>query len=136
VYGTGTAGTVYRTKSRNVLRHAGCATAWPVKREDEAARQAEAAKLVADLGYRPSTRELILIEQVAIQVVRSRKLLAKGRHEDATECTRLITRALSQLGLGARGSVSRGPFPVPPGTKTLDDIRAELAAKDPAKGIT
>ncbi len=67
--------------------------------EDEAARQAEIAKLVADLGRRPSTRELVLIEQIAVQVVRCRKLLAKGRHNNVAECTRLITRALGKLGL-------------------------------------
>lgn len=78
--------------------------------EREVARKAEVAKLTADLGRRPNAREAILIEQVAVQVVRCRALVARGGTPDAVaECTRLITRALSKLGLD-----TPQPEPEPP----------------------
>jgi hypothetical protein len=68
-------------------------------REDEAAIAVEIGNIASDFGRQPSYSERVLVEQMAAEIVRSRRLRSFGRSAEASECTRLISRIAAQLGL-------------------------------------
>jgi hypothetical protein len=65
--------------------------------ENEAEREAEAARLTAGLGHPPTAIELVVIEQLAARTVAGRRLRRQGK--DDTEQSRLIAQLLRSIGL-------------------------------------
>jgi hypothetical protein len=64
-------------------------------------REAEVAAVLAELlqDFRsPSVTERMLLEQMASEVVRSRRARAIGRAKEASDAARLVSRIASQLG--------------------------------------
>jgi hypothetical protein len=74
-------------------------------REDEAARQAEVAAILADFGTTTHAQRL-LIDELAAQVIRARRLRSFGKAAEAADATRLVSRLATQLGL--RRDAGRG----------------------------
>jgi hypothetical protein len=67
--------------------------------EAEQEREAEAAKLLADLGRPASHSEHVIIEQLTTLIVRGRRLRQAGRGADAEMVARLVIRGMTRLGI-------------------------------------
>jgi hypothetical protein len=67
--------------------------------ESEQERQAEAAKLLADLAREASHAERVIVEQLSMLIVRGRRLRQAGRGADAEMVARLVLRGLTRLGI-------------------------------------
>jgi hypothetical protein len=89
--------------------------------EDEAERQAEAAKLVAGLGHPPTAVEQLVIEQLSARVVAGRRLRRQGR--DDSEQSRLVAQLLRSIGL--KPAVAPPPDPMQQLNTIFDEIAAE-----------
>jgi hypothetical protein len=116
-----TAEQINQPRSPRALR--GWARKMELAREDEAARQAEVVRLTADLGRKPVGGERVLIEDIARLAVRGRRLSQYGRHREALEVSRLLTRAVRTLGLPAPSGGAASPA-----GRRLDAHLAALAA--------
>ena len=92
--------------------------------EAEVEREAETAKLLADLGREPSYSDRILVGEIAALRVRARRLRQRGRDDAAEMCSRLILRAMTKLGVK--------PGQAKP--ESLEDYLARTAAQDASAG--
>jgi hypothetical protein len=93
-------------------------------REDETATAAEIAKITSGFAHQPSYPERVLVEQMAAEIVRSRRLRSFGRSAEAAECARLISRIAAQLGL------RRDQRPAAPKAPPGQALRDYLAARE------
>lgn len=87
----------------------------------EIERQAEEAKLLADLAHAPTYTEKLLIENAAALAVRQRWLRKQGRHKEADDVARLLIRTLGRLG------IKPGQSPASP---DIDEVLAAAVGGD------